>query len=215
LPLDLRHQQLVPVIGAVHVAGSQLRGQAVPVIVEQKQRVVADRLEMPVIGAAFLLSVYWTLARIHVEYNAVGTIHELGLREHVSVHGHQSHEVLLTGQQLGLEPMQRRGQRRASVPPLRRADQAKRWVGGESLRVVEVFIAGQAAVHRLPQQIHQPELGVQSLSAVAEVLRDGRLQPQSLIQLTDQNEAGVGRDSRPLEADLQEPVERELKWLVL
>jgi serine/threonine protein kinase len=57
------------------------------------------------------------------------------------------------GQQLGLEPMQRRCQRRTPIPPRRRSDQTKRRIGRETLRIVEVFIARQAAVHRLPQEI--------------------------------------------------------------
>ena len=68
LAVDLWHEQFLPVVRAGDVARSQLRRQAVSVIVEQKQRVVADRLEMSVVGAAFLLSAHWTLARIHVEY---------------------------------------------------------------------------------------------------------------------------------------------------
>ena len=44
-----------PVVCAGDVARPQLRRHAVTVIVEQKQRVVADRLEVPVVGAAFLL----------------------------------------------------------------------------------------------------------------------------------------------------------------
>jgi hypothetical protein len=110
--------------------------------------------------------------------------------------------------------MQRRCERCASVPGLWRPDQAKRGVGSESLGVFEVFIAGQAAVDRLPQEIRQPELRVQPLPGVAQVLRDEMLQPQAFIQLTDQNEAGVGGDARSLERDFQEPVERELKGLV-
>jgi hypothetical protein len=47
LAVDLRQEQLVPVIGAGDVPRPQLRRQAVAVIVEQKQRVVADRLECP------------------------------------------------------------------------------------------------------------------------------------------------------------------------
>ena len=47
-------------------------------------------------------------------------------------------------------------------------------------------MAGQASVHRLLQQIRQPELGVHSLSAVTQALRDEGLQTEALIQLTDE-----------------------------
>ena len=49
--------------------------------------------------------------------------------------------AISTAQQLGLEQVQRRGQRRAPVPPRRRADQAERGIGRESRRVVQVCIA--------------------------------------------------------------------------
>ena len=92
---------------------------------------------------------------------------------------------------------------------------AKRRVRRHAHRVVEVLIPGQAAVDRLPQEIRQAELRVQALSGVAQVLRDECRQPQAFIQLAHQNETGVGRDARPLERDLQETVERDLKWLVV
>ena len=118
LALDLRHQQLVPVLSAVNVARPEFY-QAVAVLIEQKQRVVADWFEVPAVRTVFLRSMHRTLAGVHVEHDAIGAIERLGLREHVTVHGHQPDEILLLGQQLGLEPMQRRRQRRAAVPPFR------------------------------------------------------------------------------------------------
>ncbi len=100
----------------------------------------------------------------------------------------------LAGQQLGLEPMQSGRQRRTPVPPLRRSDQARRRIGREARRVVEVFVARQAAIHGLPEQIRHAELRVQSLSGIVQVA-------QALIQLTDQNQAGVGGDARSLKRD--------------
>ena len=80
---------------------------------------VADRLEVPVVGAAFLLAMHRALAGIHVEHDAVGSAERLRLSDQLAVHGHQPDEVLLASQQLGLEPMQRGSQRRTPVPPFR------------------------------------------------------------------------------------------------
>ena len=80
---------------------------------------IADRLEVTVVGATLVLPMNGALAGMHVEHDAVGSVQGLGLPNHIAVHGHQPDEVLLAGQQLGLEPMQHRGQRRAPVPPLR------------------------------------------------------------------------------------------------
>ena len=155
------------------------------------------------------------LAGIHVEHRTVGSVERLRLSDQIAVHGHQPDEVVVTGQQLGLEPVQRRGQRRAPVPPRRRANQAERGIGRETLRVVEVFVARQAAVHRLSQEIGQPELRVQSVARVAQMRGDDPRKAKAFIQLTHQNQAGIGGEARPLKRDLQKSVERELKGLRL
>jgi NAD(P)-dependent dehydrogenase (short-subunit alcohol dehydrogenase family) len=100
----------------------------------------------------------------HSTAGRLGSVERLGLSDHVTVHSHQPDKVFLSGQQLRLEPMQRRCQRRTAIPHLRRPDQAKRWIGREARRVVEVFVARQAAIYGLPEQIRHAELRVQSLS---------------------------------------------------
>ena len=175
----------------MHVAWPQRRGHAVPVLSEQKQRVVANGLEVPVVGTPFLRPMHWALARIHVEHGPAGARRHPGLCEHLPVHGRQPDEILLLGQQLGLEPVQRRRQRRAAVPELWRPDEAKRRVRRHAHRVVEVFVARKPAIDRLPQEIRQAELRIQPPSGVAQVLVDERLQPQAFIQLAHQNEARV------------------------
>ena len=155
------------------------------------------------------------LTRIHVEHNPAGARWHLSLCEHLPVHGHQPDEILRSGQQLSLEPMQRRGQRATSVPELWRPDETKRRVRRHAHRIVQVFVAREPTVDRLSQEIRQAELGVQALSGVAQVLGDEWRQPQAFIQLAHQNETGVGGDARPLECDLQKAIECELKHLVL
>jgi hypothetical protein len=44
---------------------------------------------------------------------------------------------------------------------------------------------------------------------------DDRLQPEAFIEFADQNQARIRGDARSLKRDLQQPVERELKGLVL
>ena len=96
-----------------------------------------------------------------------------------------------------------------------RPDEAKGWVRRHPDRVVEVFVTREPAVDRLPQEIRQAELGVQTLSGVVQMLRDECPQPQTFIQLAHQNETGIGGDARPLERDLQKTIECELKGLGL
>jgi hypothetical protein len=51
LTVDLGHEQVLPVVRAGDVPRSQLRRQAVAVVVEQERRVIADCLEVPEVVA--------------------------------------------------------------------------------------------------------------------------------------------------------------------
>ena len=53
-------------------------------VVAQTRRVIADRLEMSVAGAAFFLPVHRVLDRVHVEHDAVGLPDRLGLSDPVA-----------------------------------------------------------------------------------------------------------------------------------
>ena len=56
----------------------------------------------------------WTLAGVHVEYDAVGAVERLGLPQRLPVQRHQPDQILFRSQQLSLELVQGRGQRRPS-----------------------------------------------------------------------------------------------------
>jgi hypothetical protein len=47
------------------------------------------------------------------------------------------------------------------------------------------------------------------------MLGDEITEAQTFVQLTNQNQAAVGRDPGALEIDLERSVEGELKWLIL
>ena len=103
--------------------------------------------------------------------------------------------------------MQRRGQGRSAIPVPLRANQAKRRVSRHSNGIVEVLVACQAAVDRLPQQIGQRELLVHALSRVAEMLLNQFSETEPFVQFANQNQATVGSDVRSLEIDFQQAVE--------
>jgi hypothetical protein len=85
----------------------------------------------------------------------------------------------------------------------------------QPLSVVHVFIACQAAVHQLAEQIGQRELRVLSPVGVGHVLGDEVAQTQALDQFPHQNQASVRGNARSLQVDLQGRFERELKGLIL
>src|SRR5262245_37308162 len=80
----------------------------------------------------------------------------------VRVQASQPLVISLLGKGVRLEPVERGGERDARVSPLPRGQHPKRRVLGQSLRVVRVLVAGQAAVDGLAKEIRQGELGVAS-----------------------------------------------------
>jgi len=66
---------------------------------------------------------------------------------------------------------------------------------GKTLGVVEVFISCQAAVDRLAQQIRQRQLRVLAATIIGQVIGDELVEPEPLVQLPNQQQAGVGGDS--------------------
>ena len=137
-------------------------------------------LEVSVVGALLLLAVYRDLGRIHVQDRPVTRVHGFRLPDQSPVESCQSGKVLLLDQHLGFEALQARGHSRPSIPDLLRTDQPKGWVLGKPLRVVEVFVARQAAVHRLPQQVGKRKLRVLATSGIGQMLLDQFSKPESL-----------------------------------
>ena len=61
--------------------------------VEQKQRVVADRLEVSVVGTAFLLAMDRTLGGVQVQNDPLGVVERFRLPDQLSVQRHQPQQV--------------------------------------------------------------------------------------------------------------------------
>jgi len=118
LSLDLRQQHLFPAVGAVHVAGPQLRRQTVALAIEQQQRVIAGRFEVAVVRAVLLLAVDRDFGRVHVQNDPLRGIHGFCLADELPVQASQQGEVLFLAQYFGLERLQPRGQGCATFPEL-------------------------------------------------------------------------------------------------
>ena len=198
----------------MHVAGPQLGRQTIALLIEQQRRVKTGGLEVTVVGALLLLSVHRNLRRVHIQDRPVTRVHGFRLPDQSPVESCQSGKVLLLDQHLGFEALQARGQSRPSIPDLLRTDQPKGWVLGKPLRVVEVFVARQAAVHRLPQQVGKRKLRVLATTGIGQMLLDQFSKSQPLVELAHQDQATVGSDARTLEIDLERGVEGGLKRLL-
>jgi hypothetical protein len=121
----------------------------------------------------------------------------------------QSLVVLLLREDLRLEPVERRGERHARFPPLARGQHPKRRVLGQPLGVVRILVAGQAAVDRLAEEIRQRKLPVVSGARIREVSLDQGIKPEAFVQLTREQQPGIGGDGGSPELDAQLGVERE------
>ena len=147
-------------------------------LVEQQQRVVADRLEVPVVGTALLLAVDRAFGRIHVENDAVRIDGSFGLATNSRFTAAPASSLRspasLSRSLLGAS-------RCSAIPVPLRANQAKRRVWTPN-GIVEVLVACQAAVDRLPQQIGQRELLVHALSRVAEMLLNQFSETEPFVQ---------------------------------
>jgi hypothetical protein len=78
-----------------------------------------------------------------------------------------------------------------------------------------MFVPRQAAVQRLPQPIGERQLLVLAAPTDSQVFLDEFVQPQAFVQLSHQQQAAVGSDSRALEINFQRGAKRELKGPIL
>ena len=103
LPFDLWQEKFFPILGAVHVAGSQLGRQTVTLATEQQQRVIAGRFKVPVVGAILLFAVDRDLGAVHVQHHPARRIHSFRPGDQIPVDRCQTSKVLVLRQQFCLE----------------------------------------------------------------------------------------------------------------
>ncbi len=169
---------------------------------------------MPIVGALLLLAVDRDLGAVRIEHHPPAWRDGLRPGEQLPIERGQTGKVLGPRQHFGLERLRTRGQGRVALQDLRGADQPEGRVLGKPLGIVDILVSRQAAVHRLPHQVGQRQLGV-LCARVGQVPLDEIPQTQSLVQLPHQQQAAVGSHPRALELNPQGAVERELKGTFL
>ena len=122
-------------------------------------------------------------------------------------------EVGLGREPLGLEAAHLAGRGRRPVEPLPADDGAHRRIAGEPLGVVDVLVAGEPAVDRLPQQAEQPVADVLPAPAFGEGRRGRRGQAEGVVQLAVGEQAAVGGDPGAVELELEAAVEGDPQGL--
>jgi hypothetical protein len=90
-------------------------------------------------------------------------------------------------QHFGLERLQARGQGRATLPDLPRADEPEGRILRQARGVVHILISGQAAIDRLAQQVGQRQLDILASTGIAQMSVHEFAQAETFVQLAHQN----------------------------
>ena len=117
------------------------------------------------------------------------------------------------GEPLGLEPAHLAARGRRPVEPLAADDGAHGGVAGEPLGVVDVLVAGEPAVDRLPQEAEQPVADVLAAPALGEGRCGRRGQAEGVVQLAVGEQAAIGGDPGAVELELEAAVEGDPQGL--
>jgi hypothetical protein len=204
---DHRRQDGAPIVGAMDVAGPQGAALQIPELVEDEQRMVAGAAEVAVVGRALLLAVGRALRAVQIEDDAVRRPARVHPVDPGAGQSGERREVGLGGQPLGLEAAHLAGRGCGPVKPLTPHDGAHGRIAGEAVCVVDVFVAGQPAVDRLPHEAEQPVADVLPVPAFGESRYAHRGQIEGVVQLTVGEQAAVRGDRCPMELELEPAVE--------
>jgi hypothetical protein len=202
--LNEREEDLLPPVRTVDVARPERGGQAVAILIEGEERMVADRLEVAIVGRLLLRAVDRALGAVDLQDQPPRERAGCLVLHQVRIEARESLIVPLLREDFRFEPVQGGGERNARPPPLTRGQHPKGGILGQPLRVVGILVAGQAAIDRLAKEIRQGELVVVSGARISEVSFDQRAQAEALIQLAGQQQPGVGghRGAPKLDAKL-------------
>jgi hypothetical protein len=106
--------------------------------------------------------------------------------------------------------MDRSRQAAATGGPRRRS--IRRRIAGEAVGVVDVLVAGEAAVDRLPQEAEQPVPDVLSAPALGERRRRHGGEAEGVVQLAVGEQAAVGGDPGAVELELEAAMLKGSGW---
>ena len=164
IPLNHRQQHLPPVFGARLVAASKHRVLQIAELVKQKQRMVAEALEVSVVSRALLLSIGLADGTVHVEDQFTKRLVPMDLVDPLARKVHQRRQVAALAEYLGLEASNSACGSgflvRLCRPPTDNVPHGR--VDRQSLGIVHIFVSCQSAVDRLPKHRHKTMLFVRA-----------------------------------------------------
>src|SRR5262249_16173397 len=145
----------LPAVGAVDIAGTQRAAFQITELIEHEQRVIAGGGVMAVPDAHLLLAVGWAHARIHVEHDVPRRPSSVDGVDPSAGKVSQCRKVRICRKPLCLEAAHLAWWGRAAVSSLAADDPAQRRIVTKTFGIVHIFVAGETAEHRLPQQTDQ------------------------------------------------------------
>jgi hypothetical protein len=128
---------------------------------------------------------------------------------------HQVLEIVRCAEGLRLEARHLAGGRRRVVLGPAAHDGSHGGTDTEAFGVVDIFIACQAAVDRLPQQRRQGVLGVLPGPGILQATRRRAGQPEGVIEFPIGEESGVTGDGRAVELQLDLAVEVNAQGVIV
>ena len=183
VPGDHRVQNILPAIGAVDVATSQGAAFQHAELVEQEKPVVAAAVEMAVPGGLFLITMGRADGTVHVEHDVLQPVAIVEPVDPLTVQVGQSRSVLGQSQRIGLEPPHLRRGGRLCIDGAPTHNLPHDRITGEPVRIVDILVACEPPMDRLPKQAVEPVDGVLAQTAIAPGTSPRIGQTERIIQL--------------------------------
>ena len=183
IPGDHRVQNIVPAIGVVDVAVAQGAAFQHAELVEQEKRVVAAEVEMAVPGGPFLITMGQADGTVHVQHDVLQPVVIVEPVDPLAVQVGQSRPVPGQSQRIGLEePPHLRCGGRPCIDGAPTHNLPHDRITGEPVRIVDILLACEPPMDRLPKQAVEPVDGVLAQTAIAQGTSPGIGQTERIIQ---------------------------------
>ena len=197
------------------IAGTQGATLQIAELVEHEQRMVTGAAKMAVPGGAFLLAEGRADAAVHVEDDRLRRSPVVHPIDPGAAEVAQRRQVLVGGQNLGLEPPHLAGGRRLPVDGVAADDPAHGGIARQTVGVVHVVVATKATEHGLAEQSRHAMPSVLAGAAVDQHPARDVAQPKDVVEFPIGKQTGVGRDPGTVELELDPAVEIDPKRLLL
>ena len=182
IPGDHRVQNILPAIGAVDVAVARGAAFQHAERVKQEKRVVAAAVEMAVPGGSFLITMGRADGIVHVRHDVLQPVAIMKAVDPLAVQVGQRRPVPGQSRRIGLKPPHLRCGGRPCIDGAPTHNLPHDRITGEPVRIVDILLACEPPMDRLPKQAVEPVDGVLAQTAIAQGTSPGIGQTGRIIQ---------------------------------